>query len=207
LGQNSAMNEDWIIRNKKNGDEAEAGKLIAEAFSETYLALTCGDLDMAVTIAESEMLSRGRRGNLFVASRGNRIIGTIEIISIEIPHMLPYEALAIYSKILGTDKGLKAIHILSSVTHILHNDEAAISSLAVAVEARRSGVARSLLARGEDYSREIGKKFLTLWVAESDIPAIKLYESAGFITIGITYSLQTKIYFGIEFWRQMTKTI
>jgi ribosomal protein S18 acetylase RimI-like enzyme len=201
------MDEDWIIRTKKNGDEVVAGKLIAEAFSETYAVLACRDRDMAAKIAESEMLYRGRRGNLFVASRENKIIGVIEIISMEIPHMYPHEALSIYIKHLGPDEGLRAVYILSLMTRFLNKDEAAISSLATAAEERQSGVARALIARGEDYSREIGKKHLTLWVAESNAPAIKLYESAGFTTANVTSSIQMRKYFGIEFWRQMTKYI
>jgi ribosomal protein S18 acetylase RimI-like enzyme len=201
------MNEDWIIRKKEAGDEAEAGRLIAESFRELYAAFADGDWGKAVKIAELEMYYRGRMGNLFVAARGDKIIGVIEIISMEIQTMRADEMLYISFKQLGSGKALRASYLLSLMTRELQSDEAGISSLAVAADERRSGVARALLTRAEEFTAQIGKKRLALWVAESSAPAVKLYESSGFTTVDITSSFQMKKFFGLDPWRHMSKAI
>ena len=66
--------------------------------------------------------------------------------------------------------------------HVL--DEGYIANVAVAPEARRRGVARALLTELERRARAIPLAFLTLEVRAGNAPAIALYASLGYETVG-----------------------
>ncbi len=67
--------------------------------------------------------------------------------------------------------------------HLL--DEGFIANVAVAPEARRQGVARSLLAALAAYGQEKALYRLTLEVRVSNAAAIALYEGAGYVADGV----------------------
>ena len=64
-------------------------------------------------------------------------------------------------------------------------DEGYIANVAVSPDARRQGVARTLLAELEQYGRTHGLYRLTLEVRVSNVPAIALYEGAGYVPDGV----------------------
>jgi len=64
-------------------------------------------------------------------------------------------------------------------------DEAELLTLAVAPEARRCGVARALVAAFEGEATRRGARRSFLEVAQTNTPAIALYESAGYIRIAM----------------------
>lgn len=63
-------------------------------------------------------------------------------------------------------------------------DEGYISNVAVAPRFRRQGIARALIEALTARSDEKELSFLTLEVRQSNAPAIALYESCGFETVG-----------------------
>lgn len=62
--------------------------------------------------------------------------------------------------------------------------EAYITNVAVFGEYRKLGIGRALIRAACDGARSRGCEFITLEVRESNIPAIKLYESEGFEKAG-----------------------
>lgn len=62
-------------------------------------------------------------------------------------------------------------------------DEVELLTLAVSREARRCGVARGLVAAFEDEAHRRGARRSFLEVAQTNAPAIALYESAGYTRI------------------------
>lgn len=60
-----------------------------------------------------------------------------------------------------------------------------IANLAVRASFRRRGLGRALLEAGIRHGREHGCNYSVLDVRQSNIPAIKLYEEAGFSSIGV----------------------
>ncbi len=64
-------------------------------------------------------------------------------------------------------------------------EEANIVNVAVKAAARRKGVARTMLRRLMADGRENGVTNFVLEVRQSNVPAIRLYESLGFMEVGI----------------------
>lgn len=63
-------------------------------------------------------------------------------------------------------------------------DEGYMGNLAVLEKYRRQGVGRALMTKLINRSKEQKLAFITLEVRPSNIPAVKLYESLGFIEAG-----------------------
>lgn len=63
--------------------------------------------------------------------------------------------------------------------------EGEITNVAVEEEYRRYGIGSKLLDRTLDQCSQLGIKDVSLEVRESNVPAISLYESRGFVTEGI----------------------
>ncbi len=54
----------------------------------------------------------------------------------------------------------------------------------VAPEVRGSGLGRGLVDAVVEWSREVGADEVKLWVVESNLPAVRLYEKSGFVPTG-----------------------
>ena len=64
------------------------------------------------------------------------------------------------------------------------NDEVYINNIAVSQPFRRMGYGKGLLLSLEDAARSENASFITLEVRESNFPAISLYASLGYKTVG-----------------------
>ena len=64
-------------------------------------------------------------------------------------------------------------------------DEGYITNVAVSPDARRQGIARTLIEKLTAEARAAGLAFVTLEVRVSNAPAIALYEGAGFVRVGV----------------------
>lgn len=64
-------------------------------------------------------------------------------------------------------------------------DEAEIITIGVAPSARRGGIAAAMLGLVENDVKKRGGKKIFLEVAENNTPARKLYESNGYVQIGV----------------------
>lgn len=63
-------------------------------------------------------------------------------------------------------------------------DEGYITNVAVSPDHRRRGIAASLLTALRDQAEKKDLSFLTLEVRASNVPAITLYEAAGYVPVG-----------------------
>lgn len=81
----------------------------------------------------------------------------------------------------GTENG--AVMAYGGFAHIL--DEAHIMNIAVAEAYRGRGFGRQILTALIQKAAELGAAAMTLEVRVNNAPAIRLYESAGFIAAGI----------------------
>lgn len=70
-------------------------------------------------------------------------------------------------------------------------DEGYITNVAVSPDARRQGIARTLIEKLTAEARAAGLAFVTLEVRASNAPAIALYEGAGFGRVGVRKNFYT----------------
>ena len=114
----------------------------------------------------------------WVAERDGRVVGAVHLALEQEPD--PGFTARVASAA-GWWVALRATLILSMLAHgRLRPDEAYVEELAVAAEARRSGLGRALMAACEEEGRRRGKARLTLWVTGNNAAGIALYESLGF---------------------------
>lgn len=195
------------IREKRVKDGSEVARVVFEAFRDKYLALAGDQPEKALEIVTEEMKWRGRAENFFVAESDGKIAGAIEILATDIRSMPNGERISIYLEHLGLAQGLKSLYLLSLLGRALGPEEACVSQIAVSPEYQRRGIARALLARGEEFSRNRNKKIVLLWVAESNTPSVRLYESAGYEQVRKTGSPLQKRFFGREEWIEFRKDL
>ena len=79
----------------------------------------------------------------------------------------------------GTPAGL-IIVVFDLLDDVTQREQAFVAYMAVAREYRRRGVARALLAAGEEEARRRGLSHISLMVTEASAPARALYAQAGF---------------------------
>ena len=70
-------------------------------------------------------------------------------------------------------------------------DEGYITNVAVSPDCRRQGVGRALIAELAQRARAQGLSFVTLEARASNVPAIALYEGAGFVRVGVRKNFYT----------------
>lgn len=75
--------------------------------------------------------------------------------------------------------------VLGYIVFWLVHDEVHVLNVATALEARRRGVGRALMAAAEEAGRARGARLATLEVRRSNAPAIALYRAIGYRQVGI----------------------
>ncbi len=87
--------------------------------------------------------------------------------------------------LLALEAGEGGERVLGYIVFWLVHDEVHVLNVATAVEARRRGVGRALMAAAEESGRLRGARLSTLEVRRSNLPAIALYRDLGYRQIGI----------------------
>lgn len=87
--------------------------------------------------------------------------------------------------LLADDGGGEGERIVGYVVFWIVHDEVHVLNVASALEARRLGVGRALMAAAEEEGRRLGARLSTLEVRRSNAPAIALYRSVGYEEAGI----------------------
>lgn len=85
-------------------------------------------------------------------------------------------AVFLVAKVCGETAGYIGMHIVL--------DECYIANVAVKKAFRNKSIAKTLLSVAEEKAKEQNCSFISLEVRVSNIPAISLYEKAGFISLG-----------------------
>lgn len=78
-----------------------------------------------------------------------------------------------------------AERVVGYIVFWLVHDEVHVLNVATALEARRRGVGRALMAAAEDAGRARGARLSTLEVRRSNTPAIELYRAIGYRQVGV----------------------
>ena len=78
-----------------------------------------------------------------------------------------------------------AEHVIGFIVFWLVHDEVHVLNIAIALEARRRGIARILMDEASARGRARNARVCTLEVRRSNVPAITLYRSLGYRQVGI----------------------
>lgn len=118
----------------------------------------------AVSQIEKECFSNAWSENAFYQELENPM--SLTLVALHINDLLPNETVA----------GFVNVRIV--------NGEVYINNIAVSRPFRRMGYGKGLLLSLEDIARSENASFITLEVRESNFPAISLYASLGYKTVG-----------------------
>ena len=197
------------VRPARLGDLPGVAAVVQDAFSEKMCAIFGDHPEKIAIILEAAYTGPVQRGydGLLVAERAGRIVGSLLL---EPMYYTPaenrmFEHIAVRE--LGMPRMLRAALLLWLIGHTPDDDEAYISDLGVAGDCRGEGIGRLLLDGAEQWAQSHQRQRLTLYVAESNTGAQKLYEKSGFVTTRTRSSRMTGFAFGIRHWHFMEKEI
>lgn len=108
---------------------------------------------------------------------------------------------------LGLPRAMWATTLLSYPRYTSTASEAYVERLVVSPDYRRRGIAQRLLAAAEDLAREAGKDTVGLHVSGNNLPALRLYESAGYTQAGRQRSSLTGYFLNIREWLYLKKEL
>lgn len=112
-----------------------------------------------------------------------------------------------FQQVLGVWGATRSIIALSLLSHRIERPEGFITDVAVHADFRRCGVARCLLEQAERRARLLNKRYLSLYVSDTNTNAIRLYESMGFARRRVRHSLLTWFFFRQHKWLYMQKSL
>lgn len=144
---------------------------------------------------------------MLVAEYDSRLIGTITMRTWEMGNDDNGAAEVAFQEVLGVWGSARSLFALSLLDHRIDHHEGFLADVAVLETYRRSGVARSMIARAEEEARTRRKRFLGLYVNSRNSSARNLYLSLGFVDTRVRRSLLTWLFFGQGTWYYMRKSL
>ncbi|WP_129630805.1 GNAT family N-acetyltransferase [Candidatus Oscillochloris fontis] len=149
----------------------------------------------------------GAMRGMLVAEYEGRLIGTTTVRTSEMGNYDSTLAEATFQEVLGVWRATRSMFALSLLDHLIDRNEGFLTDVAVREEYRRSGVARSLLARAEEDARARHKRFLGLYVSARNTTALNLYLHLGFVHASTRHSFFAWLLFGQGTWYYMRKSL
>lgn len=201
------MSETATIRRKYPGDEESCARLVFEAFSDIYMALSAGNETKARAFLIDEMRWRGRDGNMFIAEIEGKPVGMVEVFSPDYESIPENVYVELPLKHFGLAGGIRAFYMMSLLGRGIESFECTIAHLGVTASARGNGVATQLINRAERFAAEKQAKILSLWVGSTNKAAIALYEREGFEIRDEKTSSKSLRYFKEGTWYKMCRPI
>ncbi|MEI7768487.1 MAG: GNAT family N-acetyltransferase [Chloroflexales bacterium] len=144
---------------------------------------------------------------MLVADQDGLLIGTITLRTWEMSGDDTSAAELAFQEALGLWGAARSLFALSLLDHRIDPHEGFLADVAVLEPYRRSGVARSMIARVEEEARARRKRFLGLYVSTHNTHARSLYLSLGFADAHIRRSLLAWLFFGQGTWHYMRKSL
>lgn len=164
------------VRRARAEDADVVADMLDEALAEKFRpAFGANSLDAVRAFVRSDIRIQPERR--FVAEQSGVVVGTVSLSIAGAP--TPALVRPVFEE-LGALAATRAFVVLSTLgTRRLNPGDAWVEELAVAVGARRRGIARSLLETCEREARRRGCGRLCLNVTSDNEPALALYESFG----------------------------
>jgi ribosomal protein S18 acetylase RimI-like enzyme len=208
--EHAALDPAPLIRMARLDDIGAIVALHSDAFADTFGgAFGRGRIQRGAAALAATWRRQGAvalRGML-VAEHEGRLIGTTTLRTWEMGGDDAGAAELSFQEELGLWGAARSLFALSLLDHRIEHHEGFLADVAVLAAYRRSGVARSMLARAEEEARARRKRFLGLYVSANNTGALHLYRSLGFATVHTRRSLFAWLFFGQGTWYYLRKSL
>jgi ribosomal protein S18 acetylase RimI-like enzyme len=144
---------------------------------------------------------------MLVAEHEGQVIGTTTLRTWEMSGDDSGAAELAFHEELGLWGAARSLFALSLLDHRIERGEGFVTDVAVLEPFRRSGVARSMLARAEQEARLRAKRFLGLYVSARNEAARRLYLDLGFRQVRVRRSFLAWLFFGHGRWLYLRKDL
>lgn len=197
------------IRPARPVDLPGLAAVLHDAFSDKMRAVFGRDPEKVRALLETLYAGPLRRGydGILVAEQDGRVVGTLTIEPLH--HTLEehrlFEARAIEQ--LGLLRMVWASWLLWLMSHHPAPGEAYIGDMGVAPDCQGRGIGGRLVQAAEEWALAHDCERLTLWVAATNAPAIRVYERAGLSIVRSRSSLLTGWALGVRHWHFMEKRL
>lgn len=138
---------------------------VATLWTEAYVTLGGGG--RTEPYADADLLETVARGEVFVAERGDAIVGVVALL----PPLTSAARCIEHTRVCRIDRTARAV---------ARAEEAELARLAVAADARGAGIGRTLAELCGERARAAGWEAIALWSRPYQHEAHRLYESLGY---------------------------
>jgi ribosomal protein S18 acetylase RimI-like enzyme len=202
--------EPFTVRLARPEEDAVIAALVVEGFIDKFRPVFGKRMDHSVRIMERwvglEHVSGGVRS--LVAESPTEVVASVGVRTAESREDVLARGLwRTLSRNLGFSRALWATTLLSHPRYSSTSSEAYVERLVVAPEFRSAGIGRRLLAEAEALGREAGKNTVGLHVSGNNFPALKLYESEGYVEVSRQRSWLTSHFLDIREWIYLRKAL
>ena len=202
----------FTVRPANTDDDPTIAGLVVEGFVDKFRPVFGEQYSLSLGIMEKwvelEHAAGGVRSLVIEGSSPADLAASVGVrVEKSQDEVLARELWRVLQSNLGLLRSLWASTLLSYPRYTPRPSEAYIERLVVSPDYRRRGMARDLLAAGEELARETGKKDVGLHVSGNNTAALKLYEAEGYEEVSRQKSFLTNRFLGIRDWLYLRKTL
>ena len=150
-----------------------------ESFHNMMVSIYSNHLEDGFNIRKTEIAKNMDKGHYFVAKMGKNIVGTIEMIDQSVIDGCQSD-FRLYYQNLGFLKAFKAYFFSSIKPYQMDEKTIYLDTIAVTKKYRGQGLATKILQLTQQLAQKKGMHFLSLWVAQDNPIAYRVYEKFGF---------------------------
>ncbi len=204
--------EQFTVRAARPEENAAIAALVIEGFIDKFRPIFRSGMDRSIRIMqrwiELEHEVGGVRSLVIEDPAGCGIAASVGVrISEPQEDLLSRRLWGVFRRNLGFFRTLWATTLLSYPRYTTSPGEAYVERLVVSPAFRRRGLARNLLGAAEEMALEADRRSVGLHVSCNNLPALMLYESAGYQEVSRQRSLLTARFLGIRTWVYMRKEL
>jgi GNAT superfamily N-acetyltransferase len=202
--------EPFTIRLARPEDEAAIAGLVVEGFLDKFRPIFGKQMDHSIRVMERWIQLEHAAGGVssLVSESAGEITASVGVrTGSGSDDALSRGLWRVLIRNLGLLRTLWATTLLSYPRYTSTPREAYVERLVVAPEFRNKGMARGLLSSAENLARGQDKQFIGLHVSGTNLPALKLYESAGYLEVSRQNSLLTGRFLKIRTWIYLRKEL
>ncbi|GEM_PF-213441 len=173
----------YIIRDYRESDYEYVIKIMSSAFNDRFKhPFDYDDEELTEFFKDIEFFPKDPVEGYFVAESDGKIVGAINLNWRELKQKAEFLDFIELRKKYSKRKLLKSFLATLALIEVPEKNECYVEAIAITEEAKRQGIASSLLKKADEFALEKGFSKLSLHVAASNKPAEELYKSHGFRT-------------------------